>query len=339
MDIGMVMLFMSVFTMVPAPDSFAQTRQYSQYSHSSSKHHAKSQKDPQKPLQQGANLPTPEIQPNLKNNESIVQYRQRTVSAAEQHLIDSLLEAKSHDQNQPKCLKATSCPIKYFCKRFVIWAKKLLPPSSKFSLHHSSSKPSCGLATVDVERRIDMFGIGSTQGQSPISIAAGQNQEMNVRIAPVDIVVHHSRKQAPHRHILSAESQINQTPTSNTSPKSPSKLRATLRQLNIMSPELEQKMDKVMEKVTGINCRRGLGRKKEMDMDLSSSYGYGFYWTCCHNICAKSRIMGGLGGCIEVSVTGPVIFLPFDLRTNSAMNFPRSMEYYKNIIGTVLTIL
>lgn len=80
-----------------------------------------------------------------------------------------------------------------------------------------------------------------------------------------------------------------------------------------MSLENEAKIDKVMERVTGINCRRGLGMQSE-DIASGLSYGYGFYWTCCNDICAKARVMGNLGGVMEVTVKGPVgVFFPFRL--------------------------
>ncbi|KAA8570979.1 hypothetical protein EYC84_000352 [Monilinia fructicola] len=74
--------------------------------------------------------------------------------------------------------------------------------------------------------------------------------------------------------------------------------------IKVMSLENEAKIDKVMERVTGINCRRGLGMQSE-DIASGLSYGYGFYWTCCNDICAKARVMGNLGGVMEVTVKGP----------------------------------
>lgn len=84
-----------------------------------------------------------------------------------------------------------------------------------------------------------------------------------------------------------------------------------------------------MKKATGLNYH-GLGVKKEtgsgstsgsssklsstasLRTDLTTSYGYGFYWTCCNQISAKAKVMGKLGGVMEVAVKGPVSFSLFD---------------------------
>lgn len=90
------------------------------------------------------------------------------------------------------------------------------------------------------------------------------------------------------------------------------------RRSTIMTPEDEAKIVRLMMKATGIDCRRGLGmrmRTHDSDSNLSESfsesYGYGFYWTCCNSICATARIMGDLGGVMEVAVRGPVSFSLF----------------------------
>ncbi|CAD6448636.1 1a0e373c-d3ec-4530-8dc0-fb21c93044fc [Sclerotinia trifoliorum] len=77
---------------------------------------------------------------------------------------------------------------------------------------------------------------------------------------------------------------------------------------NLMSWENEKISNRAMEKMTGLNCRRGLGMQKQngnSSLSLTTSYGFGFYWTCCNRICAKSKVIGRLGGLMEISVKGP----------------------------------
>ncbi|QSZ34279.1 hypothetical protein DSL72_005869 [Monilinia vaccinii-corymbosi] len=73
----------------------------------------------------------------------------------------------------------------------------------------------------------------------------------------------------------------------------------------VMSPENEAKIDKVVERVTGISCHGGRGMPNE-EMGSGLSYGYGFYWTCCKDIYVRARVMGNsFGGGMEVTVKGP----------------------------------
>ncbi|KAJ8060549.1 hypothetical protein OCU04_010865 [Sclerotinia nivalis] len=76
------------------------------------------------------------------------------------------------------------------------------------------------------------------------------------------------------------------------------------------SYENEKISDRAMEKITGLNCRRGLGMQKQngnssSSLSLSMSYGFGFYWTCCNRISAKAKVIGSLGGVMEIFVKGP----------------------------------
>ncbi|APA12959.1 hypothetical protein sscle_10g077290 [Sclerotinia sclerotiorum 1980 UF-70] len=75
-----------------------------------------------------------------------------------------------------------------------------------------------------------------------------------------------------------------------------------------MSWENEKLSYRAMKKITGLNCHRGLGMQKRIgnsSSSLSTSYGFGFYWTCCNHICAKAKVMGPLGGLMEIFVRGP----------------------------------
>ncbi|ESZ95507.1 hypothetical protein SBOR_4092 [Sclerotinia borealis F-4128] len=314
MDAGMSMLFISALPMAPAPDTFVQSRQDFQDSHASSRHHANFKNRRQKSLQGDSIPPGLDVQPYLEDIRPVVQNCQRRTSAAEEFLVDVLMNKKSQDETKASRLKSEGCLFKSFWNKLVIWIRERFLAStskSKSTSRQRSPKPNRCLATYKGGDGIDVIGTSlASQDQALTPIATSHDSAVNNRVAAVDISVLHSQGPASICPPPSVESLHNQPPTNNTSSKPPTQIHRAFRNANIMSPENERKIDKVMERLTGINCRHGLGIQDEMDMVSSSSYGYGFYWTCCNHICAKARVMGRLGGGVmEVAVKGPVSFI------------------------------
>ncbi|KAI9649584.1 hypothetical protein NHQ30_002164 [Ciborinia camelliae] len=279
----------------------------------SSTHDAKPKKHHQKPLQDDKSPANRENQPSTSR--SISDNRQHAKSAAEEGLVDILLNRKPRCQKKGSRSKSKGCSLGLLWKKFVIWVMEIIPASSlKLTLRLFSPNTNPDLVKMRRGERVDAIDTNSSaQGPYLTPMANGEDHKVNTRVAPVDISPQQHPSQQAYFYSLPSvefvETPKHKDPTEDTNSEPSPQLRHPSRRSNIMSPENEAKVDKIMERVTGINCRRGLGMQNEMDS--SSSYGYGFYWTCCNNICLKARVMGTLGGVMEVAVKGPVSCLHF----------------------------
>ncbi|KAB8297977.1 hypothetical protein EYC80_001752 [Monilinia laxa] len=268
MDAGM--MFMSVFPTKPGPNTI-RIRRSSPANAASLNRATKSKRTNRKILQENA-ISTDYDAESYSGKFKSAHNRGYAMLATEEDLMDVLLNRKPrHRTNQ---LKTSTIP------NYAITKKR---GEDKATI-------------IDTKPAI--------KHQSPIIVATFQYSEVNARVATVCIPTDHSHRQAS-IFFLPALGSPKYHPLINSNySRSSSQIHHPLRGSKVMSPENEAKIDKVMKRVTGINCRRGLGMQSE-DMSSGLSYGYGFYWTCCNDICAKARVMSNLGGVMEVAVKGP----------------------------------
>ncbi|RAL63905.1 hypothetical protein DID88_003093 [Monilinia fructigena] len=272
MDAGMML--MSVFPTKHGPNT-VRTRRSSPANAASLNRGTKSKKTHRKILQKNAIS----VDYNVAGNFRLGHDRGYAMLAGEENLMDVLLNRKlRHRTRQPKM--SNSKP-------------------------KASTIPNCAIIKTRGGDKTTIIDSNSAiKHQSPIILATLQYSEVNARVAVFCISTGHSHFQASILSLSTLGSPEYHSLTNSINSQSSPQVYHPLRGFKVMSPENEAKMDKFMERVTGINCRRGLGMQSE-DIGSVLSYGYGFYWTCCNDICAKARVMGNLGGVMEVVVKAP----------------------------------